>query len=83
MGQACPNYAGNGNRIASYRHDARIERAADSLNDKPDLNQEAVSQVNELTDSEPVNGEDLLECDDLKRQLREAKKSLLLPPSKT
>ena len=43
---------------------------------KPDPNQEAVRQVNELTDSEPVNGEDLLESEDLKRQLREAKADL-------
>lgn len=44
-----------------------------SPNDNLDLNSEAVRQVNELTDSEPVNGEDLLESEDLKQQLREAK----------
>jgi hypothetical protein len=38
-----------------------------------DLNEEAVRLVNEVTDSEPVNGEDLIESPDLKRQLREAK----------
>jgi hypothetical protein len=38
----------------------------------PDMS-EVVRQVNEVTDSEPVNGEDLLESEDLKRQLREAK----------
>ena len=47
--------------------------------DKPDLNQEAVRQVNELTESGPVNGEDLLESEDLKRQLREAKDKLRRP----
>ena len=41
-----------------------------------DLNEEAVRQVNEVTGSEPVNGEDLIESEDLKRQLREAKKRL-------
>jgi hypothetical protein len=41
-----------------------------------DINEEAVRLVNEITDSEPVNGEDLLESEDLKRQLREAKERL-------
>lgn len=45
------------------------------LKAKPDM-EEAVRQVNELTDSEPVNGEDLLESEDLKRQLRDAKEKL-------
>jgi hypothetical protein len=40
---------------------------------KPDVNAEAVRQVNELTDSEQPNGEDLLESEKLKRLLREAK----------
>ncbi len=38
-----------------------------------DANKEAVKQVETVTDSEPVCGEDLLESDELKRQLREAK----------
>jgi len=41
-----------------------------------DENQEAVRNVDEITDSEPCNGEDLLESEDLKRQLREAKQRL-------
>jgi hypothetical protein len=41
-----------------------------------DLNEEAVRQVNEVTGSEPVNGEDLIESEELKRQLREAKQRL-------
>jgi hypothetical protein len=41
-----------------------------------DVNEEAVRQVNEVTGSEPVNGEDLIESEDLKRQLAEAKKRL-------
>jgi hypothetical protein len=45
-------------------------------NDKPDLNEEAVRQVNELTDSGPVDGEELLESEELKRQFREAKQRL-------
>ena len=38
-----------------------------------DESQQAVDNVNRLTESEPVNGEDLLSSPDLKRQLREAK----------
>jgi hypothetical protein len=41
-----------------------------------DLNEEASRQVNEVTGSEPVNGEDLIESEELKRQFREAKKRL-------
>lgn len=44
--------------------------------DEPDLNQEAVRQVNELTDSEPVNGEDLVSSEELKQKFREAKKRI-------
>lgn len=42
----------------------------------PDANQEALRQVEKITESEPVNGEDLLESPELKRQFREAKKRL-------
>ena len=38
-----------------------------------DESQEALRNVERITDSEPVNGEDLLSSPDLKRQLREAK----------
>lgn len=38
-----------------------------------DASQEALEQVQKITESDPVNGEDLLGSDDLKRQLREAK----------
>jgi hypothetical protein len=41
-----------------------------------DESQEAVRNVDKLTDSEPVNGEELLRSEDLKRQLREAKERL-------
>ena len=41
-----------------------------------DINEEASRLVNEITESESVNGEDLLESPDLKRQLREAKERL-------
>jgi hypothetical protein len=41
-----------------------------------DESQEALRNVEKITDSEPVNGEDLLGSDDLKRQLREAKERL-------
>jgi hypothetical protein len=48
-----------------------------------DVNEEASRLVNDLTESEPVNGEDLIESEDLKRQFREAKERLLgkSPPS--
>jgi hypothetical protein len=38
-----------------------------------DANQEALEQVERITESEPVSAEDLLGSEDLKRQLREAK----------
>lgn len=41
-----------------------------------DVNEEASRLVNEITESEPVNGEDLIESEDLKRQFREAKERL-------
>jgi hypothetical protein len=41
-----------------------------------DENEEAVRNVEIVTDSEPVNGEDLVESEDLKRQLHEAKERL-------
>lgn len=41
-----------------------------------DSNKEALDQVEQATESKPVNGEELLQSDDLKRQLREAKQRL-------
>jgi hypothetical protein len=41
-----------------------------------DESQEAARNVDRITESEPVNGEDLLGSEDLKRQLREAKERL-------
>jgi hypothetical protein len=41
-----------------------------------DTSQKALDQVEKITESEPVNGEELLQSDDLKRQLREAKERL-------
>jgi hypothetical protein len=38
-----------------------------------DESQQALDNVNRITESDPVNGEDLLSSPDLKRQLREAK----------
>lgn len=43
---------------------------------QPDASTDALRKVEEITDSEPVNGEDLLSSPDLKRQLREAKERL-------
>ena len=45
-----------------------------------DANKEALEQVEESTDSEPVKGEELLESEELKRQLREAKERLSSEP---
>ena len=40
-----------------------------------DANKEALDEVERATESEPVKGEELLESEELKRQLREAKES--------
>ncbi len=45
-----------------------------------DASQEALDQVETATDSEPVKGEELLESEELKRQLREAKERLKSEP---
>lgn len=44
-----------------------------------DANKEALEQVEKITESDRDNGEDLLESEDLKRQLREARKRVGLP----
>jgi hypothetical protein len=44
--------------------------------------QEALRNVEKLTDSEPVRGEELVESEDLKRQFREAKERLREPGGK-
>lgn len=44
-----------------------------------DESQEALRNVERLTDSEPVNGEELVSSPDLKRQFREAKERLREP----
>jgi hypothetical protein len=44
-----------------------------------DASQKALEQVQKATDSEPVNGEDLVESEDLKRKFREAKERLREP----
>lgn len=41
-----------------------------------DANQDALRQVEKATDSEPVDGEELLGSEELKRQYREAKERL-------
>ena len=38
-----------------------------------DPNQQAARQVEKITDSEPVRGEDLVSSEELKRKFREAK----------
>jgi hypothetical protein len=47
-----------------------------------DENEEAVRNVEKITESEPVNGEDLLGSEALKRKLREAKELLEASPNK-
>jgi hypothetical protein len=47
-----------------------------------DENEEALRNVEKATESGPVKGEELLESEELKRQLREAKERLSEPPSK-
>ena len=42
----------------------------------PDENEQAVRNVEEVTESEPVRGEDLIDSEELKQQLREAKERL-------
>ncbi len=51
--------------------------------DREDENQQAVRQVDKATKSGPANGEDLLNSEDLKQQLREAKQrsASSAPPS--
>lgn len=44
-----------------------------------DANREALRQVEHATDSEPVSGEELLESEELKRELREAKREANQP----
>jgi len=41
-----------------------------------DVNEEASRLVNEVTESEPVDGEELIDSEELKDQFREAKKRL-------
>ena len=41
-----------------------------------DANRDALRQVEHATDSQPVKGEELLQSDDLKRELRKAKERL-------
>ena len=49
---------------------------------RSDANSDALQQVERITESDRDNGEDLLESEDLKRQLREARKRVGLaePP---
>jgi hypothetical protein len=44
-----------------------------------DANKDALEKVEQITESGRDNGEDLLESDDLKRQLREARQREGLP----
>jgi hypothetical protein len=46
-----------------------------------DENEEAVRNVEKITESDPVNGEDLIGSEETKRKLREAKKRLDTPPA--
>lgn len=41
-----------------------------------DINKKALEQVENITDSEPISGEELVESEELKRKFREAKQRL-------
>jgi len=64
--------------IYSFAHRLRRRISAPSFEIMAELDesQEAVRNVDRITDSEPVNGEELLRSEKLKRQLREAKERL-------
>lgn len=47
-----------------------------------DTNKEALEQVERITESGPVNGEELVESEELKRKFREAKERLREPVRK-
>lgn len=51
--------------------------------DRDDENQQALKQVEKATEAEPVRGEDLLESEELKRLLREAKARPISPSRDT
>ena len=55
---------------------ARKEEVFYSAMSEPDEIQEAHRQVQELTESDPINGEELLGSPELRKQLREAKERL-------
>src|SRR5205807_8095147 len=55
-----------------------LERHVASVAEK-DANQQALEQVEKITESDRDKGEDLLESEELKRQLREAKERLESP----
>lgn len=57
----------------TYEIDQAKLRAHRQTVPERDVNEEASRLVNEVTESEPCNGEDLIESEELKRQFREAK----------
>lgn len=62
--------------VFQYGFDWMKLRAHHQFVPEHDVNEEASRLVREVTESEPVNGEDLIESEDLKRQFREAKERL-------
>ena len=56
-------------------HEAIRHNIVSQMPDR-DASQEALRQVEEITDSEPVNGEELLGSPELRRQFREAEQRL-------
>jgi len=71
---------GNGFLLFEYPPIVRLKKPPISIMPNTDANKEALEHVEKATESEPVKGEDLLESEDLKRQLREAKDRLSEPP---
>ena len=47
-----------------------------------DASQEALEQVQKITESDPVRGEELVKSEELKRKFREAKERLRKPSGK-
>jgi hypothetical protein len=59
-----------------FRHRADKNRDYIATVPERDSNKEALEQVEKATESEPVKGEELLESNELKRKLAEAKKRI-------
>lgn len=76
-GRDFTKFLGDKNSHASCQMFAWTPKKADNASvPEKDANKEALDQVEQATESKPVKGEDLLESEEAKRQLREAKERL-------